>query len=245
MKKLKDADISDGIKAYNLSRLINGGFKVPDGFVLNESDIIKILSGNTTEFRDYFSDSDSLYTSAVRISLKHKNSEYYSFDETFISKMCVNKNPDKLIQAINYVISCAKDNHQDIFDHNKELPFNIIIQNMIEDTALIGIAFSNAVDENGKEIIRIEASDVHAEKIKQGNLSSSLINVLKNDLNNDDVLIDVYGKSYDYSKMADLAREVYKIEKYYGEPVKTEWCISKGEIFFVQVDTMNETSICT
>ena len=246
MKNLKDADISDGIKAYNLSRLINGGFNVPDGFILNESDIEEIFSENTTDPMKYFSECKPASYYAVRLSLRNEEDKNNSFDETFESKLFLKRKPEKLIQAMKYVISSAKENHPDIFNYNNSVSLNIIIQNMIKESSLIGIAFSNAVDDNGNEIIRIEASEALADKLVPGSSSLSMVNVLKSDLNNNDEIIDVYGKSFDYSKMAELAKEVYNIEKYFKKPVRIEWCISdKGEIFFVQADTMKETYICT
>ena len=240
MKKLKDADISDGIKAYNLSRLINGGFNVPDGFIINESDIINLQSGNIDELSKYFSEIEhkSIFF-VLRPSINTFESENKKYNKISESIMQIFRMNHALSVIVKYVIESAQEKHSEIIDNNKDVSVNFIFHCMIHNCILKGIAFSAAIDDNGSEVIRIEASESTSDKILPGSNSSSMINIQKSELYNDDVLIDVYGKSFDYSKMIDLAKETDRIEKYFKKPVIIEWCISnEGEIFIVQVDSV-------
>lgn len=246
MKKLQDAEIFDGDAAYILSCLKSAGFNVFNGIVLNEYDILKILSGITNELFKYLSEFHGERDFVVMMSVYSENRDYNLFEGLSGTKLFVNYNSDEITNAIKYFINIANKKHAESADNKNRFSLNLIIQNVTFFTTLTGFAFSNAIDRNGSEIIRIEAHEGVGEIIEHGSSSLSMINVNKKDLFKKDPNIKVYGKAFDYSRIIDIALEVNKIEKYLKEPVAVEWYITnKGEIIFSKVDIMKEPYICT
>ncbi len=241
MKKIINAGINDGGKAYGLSLLSSGGFNIPDGFVINERDIQNIIAGKTEEFEGYLSAFEADDKFAVRSSAFGEDGEKNSFAGIFETKLDVENDLTELTEAIKYVRDSSEGAAANSYDENNSHSMNIVIQRMIHPV-LSGVAFSNAVEETGDDVVRIEAVEGLAEKLVSGRSSSSVITVKKSDIFSEEAKIQISGKAFDYSKMQDLAREVYRMEKYFKKEIDTEWCIDEnGVIFFVQARPVTRT----
>ena len=110
---------------------------------------------------------------------------------------------------------------------------------MIYDSGLCGFAYSDAVDETGNKVIRIEVNEECSKKALPGSKTSSVVTVDKNEILNENAKIKIHGKVHDYSKMIKLARIVYRAEKYLKKPVLVEWCIiNKHQLLIHDVEPM-------
>ena len=245
MKNLKNAEKSDGNKAYGLSQLIQGNFNVPDGIVINEKDIEKIIEGNTEELENYLSDLRIYDDLTVRVSAVSKD-DATSYKGIFKSKNFVPFDMSKLSDAVQYVNNCAKDK---MSEYKIDDSFNIIIQKMIKDVVFSGVAFSDILDEKGNKVVKIQCDRVFQMETVQKN--TAVITIKKSEVFDENAKVSIYGKANDYSKMLNLARDVCRIEKRFNRPVIVGWCITEkktsnlanikaGDLFYLYVEPMSD-----
>jgi len=240
MKWLRDSGKNDGGKAYGLSVLIAGGFCVPEGFVAGSEDIKKILAGDTDELKKYLSDFSSSEYFAVRSSAGSEDGEERSFAGIFETKLNVPNVISEITEAVRYVSDSAAGSRAEAYDSDGDHRMNIVIQRMISPV-LAGVAFSGVTDEDGSEVIRIEAVEGLAEKLVSGRSSSSVITFPAAQAGNADAVVSIKGRPLDYSRIQMLAGEVKRMSEYFGRDIDTEWCIDRdGKIYFVQARPVTE-----
>lgn len=234
MKYLKDAGIADGGKAYGLARLIAGGFNVPDGFVVEYDDIADILNGNTDELEKYLAVFPEGSELAVRSSASGEDGENNSFAGIFDTVLNVECSVAAVSDALKKVNASSCGSRADAYDERGTHKMNIVVQQMI-DPLLAGVAFSDAVDENGESVIRIEAVEGLGEKLVSGRSSASVVTVSKKSLSDGEPVLRIRGKALDYSRFSELAVNVNRISEFLGHDADVEWCIDKnGKVRFVQ-----------
>ena len=240
MKRLKDAELSDGWKAYGISCLMSEELNVTDGIIINENDIKKIIAGNTEELEKYLSDIRLYDDLAVRVSIGNPTDSDISYKGIFKSKFDIPFDMEKLKDAVKSVSESAKEK---IGDFNVNKPFNIIIQKMLYNTVLSGFAFSNAIEKNGEKIIRIEINEELTKKAVPGRKTSSVVTIKRSELFTEDPKINIHGKPHNYDKMIKLARTVYRLEKYFNKPVFVEWCTTNNNyIYFYYAEPMADAA---
>lgn len=243
MKKIKDAIACDGGKAFGLSKLTEGGFDVPEGFVIGKDDIEDILEGKTDELERYLSDLKYVDKFAVRSSACGEDGETNSYAGIFETKLNVENDPAKISEAVKYVFNSASGARVESYIKDKDHEMNVVVQKMISPV-LAGVAFSGAVNTDGEDVIRIEAVEGLAENLVSGRTSSSVVTVSKKELFNEDVKIHITGKALDYRQILILARKVKNIADYFESDMDVEWCIDENQkIYFVQARPITEKLI--
>lgn len=244
-----------GGKASSLSVMLNAGFSVPQGYLVNA--LVKNAEAISLPIFEAF---DSLHTDrvAVRSSALSEDSENESWAGQFETQLNITK--DSLLVAVNDCrtpgrLKRAKSysrltNKADI-EHN--IP--VIIQTMI-DADISGVLFTaNPITKNIHEII-LESVYGLGESLVQGIVIPESLSIDKNNgrvitrtshrqtnkhiyANNQAQVVPLSSAELNNNILSDeqiqqLFDLTLKIENIFGVPQDIEWCFHKNKLYVLQ-----------
>ncbi|MCL2301349.1 MAG: PEP-utilizing enzyme [Firmicutes bacterium] len=228
-----------GMKAESLIRLREGGFNVPDGFVVIADELNSFNDAVLAEYAD----ENILY--AVRSSGTSEDLAGSSFAGQYDSYLNVRGIADlraaieKCAQSIHNdrVTAYAKRNGIDIATSKMA----VIVQRMVQ-AQKAGVAFSiDCVNGQDKEII-IEAVSGLGEQLVSGHANPDYYSYNWFE----EKLTSYNGGVLTKADVQKLAAIVLEIQVYYGFPVDVEWAITGGDIYILQsrpITTINYKAI--
>ena len=235
LTEIKDEDFSIvGGKAANLARLKNGGFRVPDAFVITTLVQEKISPDLEKEV---FHNFQKLKTKkvAIRSSATCEDQKNISFAGQFESYLSV---PEKgFIQAIKKcwkscrnqtVLNYARHHH---ISH-QSIKMAVIVQEMIF-AEKGGVIFTKDALKNDSNHLTIEAASGLGENVVSGIVNPERVVVKKMHKQVIEKL-SLTGKVLTDKEINELIEIGLKIEKFYGSPQDIEWAIKNNQIYILQ-----------
>ena len=236
---LENRKMRIGMKAESLIRLREGGFNVPDGFVVTADELDSFSDADLAKYAD----KTVLY--AVRSSGTSEDLADSSFAGQYDSYL----NVQGIANLRAAIEKCAQSVHNTRVEAYAarngidmgECKMAVIVQRMVQ-AQKAGVAFSiDCVNGLDKEII-IEAVSGLGEQLVSGHVNPDYYsyNWFKEKLTacNGGVLTE--------AEVQKLSAIVLNIQIYYGFPVDVEWAITDGEIYILQsrpITTINYRSI--
>ncbi len=229
IKFLDQLNSSDQIggKAANLVKLLEGGFNVPNFFVVSdttfsEQEIIEASQKlNTTIFavRSSANQEDSAYTSFAGQFDSYLNVAQADLSETI--KRCFDTSTNQRLKS-----------YLEVNNLNPEaVVLNVIVQEMV-DVEVGGVIFTkNPVNNSDSEVV-IELATENIEKVVQGQADTQTIILNKSS----GQIISKYGQS-SYSISSDLIESLVNssksIESQFGLATDIEWAIDKAGLLWI------------
>jgi len=216
-----------GMKAESLARLREGGFNVPDGFVVTADEISSLTAERLSEYAD----DDTEY--AVRSSGTSEDLGASSFAGQYDTFLNV-KGRENLLEAIN---KCALSLHNERVTAYaersgidlSESKMAVIVQRMV-DSEKSGVAFSiDSVNGRDKEIV-IEAVNGLGEQLVSGRVTPDSYSYNWYD----DAFTEYKPGVLTRQEVKKLAETVLSIQIYYGFPVDVEWAVIGDAIHILQ-----------
>ena len=216
-----------GMKAESLIRLREGGFNVPDGFVITPDELRSFTDADLAAHAD----ENALY--AVRSSGTSEDLGNASFAGQYTSYLNVRGLAD-LRAAIE---NCAQSIHSDrVAAYARHNNINIegskmavIVQRMVE-SEISGVAFSvDSINGRDKEVV-IEAVCGLGEQLVSGHVNPAYYSYDWYE----DTFTSYKGGALSRPQVKRLAETVTDIQAYYGFPVDVEWAIAGDALFILQ-----------
>jgi len=228
-----------GMKAESLIRLREGGFNVPDGFVITAGELDSFSDADLAEYAD----ENDLY--AVRSSGTCEDLADSSFAGQYDTYLNVRGIAnlraaiEKCARSVHNdrVVAYAERNGVDIGD----CKMAVIVQRMAQ-AEKAGVAFSiDCVNGLDKEII-IEAVSGLGEQLVSGHVNPDYYSY-----NWFEEKFTAYdGGVLTKAEVKKLSAVILDIQIYYGFPVDVEWAVAGGEIYILQsrpITTINYRAI--
>ena len=216
-----------GMKAESLVRLREGGFNVPDGFVVASDEIGAI----TIEILASYADKNTHY--AVRSSGTSEDLAGFSFAGQYDTFLNVNGHQN-LLDAIGKCADSINNERVKAYAERSSIDISgskmaVIIQRMV-DSEKSGVAFSiDSVNGSDKEIL-IEAIAGLGEQLVSGHATPDTYSYNWYD----DAFAIYNGGVLAKDEVKTLAKIVLDIQIFYGFPVDVEWAIADGTIYILQ-----------
>ena len=243
---LKDADDSMGGKAYGLSQLIKAEINVPDGFVIPNNEIIKILENDQNvmaELKDKLSAFSENSLFAVRSSACAEDGAENSYAGMFESKLNVKNAVQAVVSAVKYVNCSAESLRVSEYSGGVQQKMNIVVQQMV-NPRIAGVAFSKAIDIDGTEVILIECVEGLADKLVAGKVVASRITVPAVNSGKTSDKISYYGTPINCEGIDILINNIRNVAKYFHNDMDIEWCIDENNhVFLVQARPITKIPI--
>lgn len=221
---LKDSTKKCGGKAYGLSKLIEIGVPVPNGFVIYNVDINDIDEEKIIQKLQMFEESDIL---AIRSSASNEDGVYESYAGIFDTVLNVNNNIDDVLNSIKKVYNSKNSSVVKNYSNQSDIKMNIIIQKMIEPK-MSGICFSKAIDIDGSDVSLIEYTDGLGDKLVSGQVDSNRVIVKYADNHLDTKNFRIEGNFQDFTAFDKLIKIIDKVIKNFVYDLDIEWCIDKN-----------------
>jgi len=224
---LEDRETRIGMKAESLIRLREGGFNVPDGFVVTADELNSFNDADLVKYAD-----ENVFY-AVRSSGTSEDLANSSFAGQYDSYLNV-RGIANLRAAIE---KCARSIHNDrVTAYAKRNGIDIaaskmavIVQRMVQ-AQKAGVAFSiDSVNGLDKEII-IEAVRGLGEQLVSGHVNPDYYSYNWFE----EKLTDYNGGALTQEEVRKLGAVILDIQIFYGFPVDVEWAITGGEIHILQ-----------
>lgn len=221
-----------GGKAAGLNLLGKYGVPVPHWTAITY-DMAQNLSDSVLD--DILSHFDSNDKVAVRSSAANEDGTKKSFAGMFETKLNVSVNKKDLKSAISAVVHSASANRVIDYD-NATNQMGIVIQKMIKPN-LSGVAFTNALDTDGKTVVLIEVVSGLGEKLVSGLTTPTQIKIPLINGKIDEKNVSVSGVLLNgIEQINKLIHQIQKIiDTSHNKPLDLEWCIDdQGGVWFVQ-----------
>ncbi|GHT00459.1 hypothetical protein FACS189421_12570 [Bacteroidia bacterium] len=241
---IKTVNISEfGGKCANLIKMLQAGFNVPNGFVISisEKDIQK------NEIMSAFDDLGAKYV-AVRSSAVAEDGKSDAWAGQL--ETCLNTNREDLLnnikkcrESINSLQAVAYKNQKGL----NQSQVAVIAQEMIESD-VSGVAFSINPINNANTIV-VEAGKGLGEAIVSGKttpdnyeVSKDTFEIKSKQIETQTVkltregwqVINDNSQKLSDTQIIELAKEVSKIEKFYGFAVDVEWAFVGNKLYILQ-----------
>jgi pyruvate,water dikinase len=224
---LKNRTMRIGMKAESLVRLREGGFNVPDGFVVMADELDSFSDADLARYAD-----ENVFY-AVRSSGTSEDLADSSFAGQYDSYL----NVQGIANLRAAIEKCAKSIHNDrVTAYAKrnnidigECKMAVIVQRMAQ-AQKAGVAFSiDSVNGRDKEII-IEAVSGLGEQLVSGHVNPDYYSYHWFE----EKLTAYNGGVLAEAEVQKLAAVILDIQIYYGFPVDVEWAITGEEIHILQ-----------
>ena len=222
-----------GGKARALNKLMDGGFNVPDGFVISTISFNNLSSELKTEILDNF-DRLGAESVAVRSSAVAEDGAKDAWAGQFDSFLNVER--DELPEAIEKCWASAESLRAKAYAKDRDLQSGnvaVIIQKMIP-AQIAGVAFSVHPVLTGKNRMVIEAVRGLGEQLVSGVLTPDTYILDRQSFGVVDSELTKPTPIIGDLELVKLAKEIIKIEELFGFPVDVEWAIANGELYILQ-----------
>ncbi len=235
----KDADSqNNGGKIMGLAQLQQYGLPIPETFFIAPKDSVNIKQESfKDELRTLLSKLPKGTKLAIRSSAQGEDGSNQSFAGIFETVLDVDAgNIDAVLKAINDVAQSVNSQKTASYADDSDRKMGIIIQEMIQPV-FAGVAFTDALAENGENVLLIEFVKGLGDKLVSGRANSSRITIPYN------------GKSLDTKNtrlfngddkeilpvLSDLAKNLQNIKTKFAKPMDIEWAIdSEGKAWMLQ-----------
>lgn len=215
-----------GGKAVALARLINAGFKVPEGFVVlsleNEDDVL-------AEF-----DKLDARKAAVRSSAAAEDGAKDAWAGQFDTFLNITRN--ELIDKISSCFDSVNSERAKAYAKDKKIQAGkvaVIVQKMVP-AKISGVAFSaNPVSKDLDQIV-IEAVKGLGEKLVSGTASPDTYVVNKKSAKIIQEHLAGNRPKLQAQQLEEIVQTVGKIERLFGFPIDVEWAYAGGQLFILQ-----------
>ena len=216
-----------GMKAEGLINLREGGFNVPDGFVVTVDEVHAVTAEQLSEYAD---ENIEYAVRSSGTSEDMQNSSFAGQYETFLNV----KGYKNLLEAIH---KCAESLHSErVTAYAKRSGIDIsaskmavIVQCMVHSEKS-GVAFSvDSVNGNDKEIM-IEAVTGLGDELVSGHVTPDYYSYNWYD----EVFTTYNGGVLTRDEVKKLAEIVLAIQVYHGFPVDVEWAITGDTVHILQ-----------
>lgn len=223
-----------GGKAYNLGRLLNLNYKVPNGYVITSKVSDNLEFFESVEFKKFLEklDQDKLYS--VRSSADVEDSAQNAFAGQFESYLHVSV--DKISEMIKSVWDSSKSEHVThlLKDLNIEKAnMAVVIQEMIEPQ-FSGVIFGANIESRNTDQVTLEVVNDYADKVVDGVAKSRKIIF---DKFTSKVVLDSNKNGIDISEsLISILFDMYiKLEENFNNLQDVEWTIGKNsQIYLLQ-----------
>lgn len=227
-----------GGKAAGLALLNKMKMPVPQWIALNWSQASNISDKLLDKIIEYFG-SDNLV--AVRSSADNEDGTQKSFAGMFESKLNVPTTKNDLRNAISSVIASGTSLRVNEYDGGNN-NMGIVIQKMIKPI-ISGVAFTDAIDTDGSDVVLIEATYGLGDKLVSGLVTPTQIKVPIHDdiLDQDNIFIS--GKLLPgIDLINNLIKQIQILRNKSKTKLDTEWCIdSDNNVWFVQARPITQS----
>ncbi|MBI5906509.1 hypothetical protein HY857_00450 [Candidatus Saccharibacteria bacterium] len=224
---------SIGGKGLALSKMIKAGFNIPEGFIVTTETKANMTSSLRDSILKAFDKLGSPYV-AVRSSAvaeDGKNTAWAGQFDTFL-----NTNRDNLIENIKNCWASAQSARAIAYAKEQGLKSGgvaVIIQRMIP-SKVAGVAFSvHPVTQNKKHMI-IESIYGLGEGLVSGITSPDTHVIDKQTIAIIDAALSGRKTILKKLEIINIAKQVIKIEKFFGFPVDIEWAIADKKLHILQ-----------
>ncbi len=227
LQSIKNRKPLIGMKAESLIRLREGGFNVPDGFVITSDEA---FSFSEEELGSYLKSGVSYAVRSSGTSEDLADSSFAGQYDTFLNV----SGAENLSSAIRKCAGSLYNERVAAYCERSNIDFNdckiaVIVQEMVNSDKA-GVAFSvDSINGNDKEIL-IEAVKGLGEQLVSGHVTPDSYSY-----NWYAEKTTVYsGDTLSYDEVRSLALKVLEIQIFYGFPVDVEWAFKNNEIYILQ-----------
>ncbi len=221
-----------GGKGAALAKMIQAGFRVPDGFVITTA--AEIMDESLTDEILAAFDKLGAKKVAVRSSAIAEDGQKDAWAGQFDTFLNVKR--DGLLEAIKKCRDSAGSERALAYAKNKGLESGgvaVVVQAMVP-AEVAGVAFSVHPVTNNRNQMIIEAVEGLAESLVSGALTPDAYIIDKRSFKIVDSELTKSEPIITEAMLDKLASEISKIEGLYGFPVDVEWAFSKGQLFILQ-----------
>jgi len=224
---------SAGGKAASLARLIQAGFRVPQGFVITTGSEMKMNSKLEAQILDQFDkmEAEKVAVRSSAVAEDGKNDAWAGQFDTFL-----NIKRHDLIKTIKKCWGSAGSERAKAYAKNKGIKSGavaVIVQEMVP-SEVAGVAFSvHPVTQNEQDVV-IEAVRGLGEKLVSGTATPDTYVINKESL---DIETDRAASNQpilNKTELTEITRQIVKIEELYGLPVDVEWAFAKNMLYILQ-----------
>lgn len=235
----KDADSqNNGGKIMGLAQLHRYGLPIPETFFIAPKDSANIKQESfKDELRVLLSKLSKGTKLAIRSSAQGEDGSNQSFAGIFETVLDVDAgNVDAVLKAINDVAQSVNSQKTASYAGDSERKMGIIIQEMIQPV-FAGVAFTDALAENGKNVLLIEFVKGLGDKLVSGRANSSRITIpyTGQSLDTKNTRLFNGGDKEILPILSDLAKKLQDIKTKFAKPMDIEWAIdSRGKAWMLQ-----------
>ncbi|MDR0461700.1 MAG: hypothetical protein LBH62_09850 [Nitrososphaerota archaeon] len=218
-----------GGKAVGLNKLCNWGVVVPQFFVIENSVCPSI------NFRDELSKKLLEFHKDVRLVVRSSATAEDGTDKSFagIFKTILNveNNVDEVLVAMKKVNASTDTEISNAYS-TLDKKMNIVVQKQI-DAKYSGVAFTKAIDIDGKEILLIECVEGMGEKLVSGKITATTIKVPLVNTSSNLTYCEIQGNPLNFGFINTLVNEIQKIIKQATTQLDLEWCVDENDAVYI------------
>jgi len=231
-------DQNNGGKIMGLAQLQQYGLPIPETFFIAPKDSVNIKQESfKDELRTLLSKLPKGTKLAIRSSAQGEDGSNQSFAGIFETVLDVDAgNIDAVLKAINDVAQSVNSQKTASYADDSDRKMGIIIQEMIQPV-FAGVAFTDALAENGDNVLLIEFVRGLGDKLVSGRANSSRVTVPYNGrlLDKKNIKLFCNGDKDILPMISDLIGNLQKIKDKFVKPMDIEWAIdNNGKAWMLQ-----------
>lgn len=231
-------DQNNGGKIMGLAQLQQYGLPIPKTFFIAPEDSEKVKEvAFKSELSALLANLPKGTKLAIRSSAQGEDGNNQSFAGIFETILDVDAgNVDSVSKAINDVVKSVSSNKTASYTHDSDRKMGIIIQEMVRPV-FAGVAFTDALAENGENVLLIEFVKGLGDKLVSGRANSSRITIPYNGKSLDTKNTRLFngGDKEILPVLSDLAKNLQNIKTKFAKPMDIEWAIdSEGKAWMLQ-----------